>query len=65
MVAPIRDLGNIAQSSATMSSNFLKLVFEEDINMVTDPIGAMFNLNNNLDEVRGRSLDVSVTNQRS
>jgi len=48
-----------------MSSNSLKLVFEEDIDMVTDPIGAMFNLNNNLDKVRGCSLDVSTHRPRS
>ena len=64
MVAPIRDLGNITQSPTTMSSNSLKSVFEEDIDMVTDPIGTMFNLNNNLDEVRGRSLDMSVHRPR-
>jgi len=33
--------------------------------MVTDPIGAMFNLNNNLDKVRGCSLDVSAHRLRS
>jgi len=48
-----------------MSSNSLKLVFEEDIDMVTDPIGAMFNLNNNLDEVRGCSLNASAHRPRS
>ena len=48
-----------------MSSNSLKVVFDEDIDMVTDPIRAMFNLNNNLDEVRGCSLDVSVYKPRS
>jgi len=65
MVAPIRDLGNITQSPVTMSSNSLKLVFEEDIDMVTDLIGATLNLNNNLDEVRGHSLDVSAHRPRS
>ena len=48
-----------------MSSNFLKLVFKEEIDMVTDPIRAIFNLNNNLDEVRGHFLDVSTHKPRS
>ena len=48
-----------------MSSNSLKSVFEEDIDMVTNPIGAMFNLNNNLDEVRSCSLDTSTHRPRS
>ena len=65
MVAPIRDLGNITQPSDIMSSNSLKVVFDDDIDMVTDPIGAMFNLNNNFDEVRGCSLDVSAHKPRS
>jgi len=64
MVVPIRDLGNITQFPTTMSSNSLKLVFEEDIDMVTNPIGTMFNLNNNLDEVRGYSLNVSTYRPR-
>jgi len=65
MVAPIRDLGNITQPSDIMSSNSLKVVFDDDIDMVTNPIGAMFNLNNNFDEVRGYSLDVSTYKPRS
>ena len=64
MVVPIRDLGNITQPSDIMSSNSLKVVFN-DIDMVIDPIGAMFNLNNNFDEVRGRSLDMSAHKPRS
>ena len=64
MVAPIRDLGNITQSSDIMSSNSLKVVFN-DIDMVIDPIGAMFNLNNNFDKVRGCSLDASAHKPRS
>jgi len=65
MVVPIRDLGNITQFPATMSSNFLKSVFEEDIDMVANPIGTMFNLNNNLDEMRSCSLDISTHRPRS
>ena len=65
MVAPIRDLGNITQSSDIMSSNSLKVVFDDDINMITNPIGAMFNLNNNFDKVRGHSLGTSVHKPRS
>jgi len=48
-----------------MSSNSLKSVFEEDIDMVTNLIRAIFNLNNNLDKVRGRSLDASAYRPRS
>ena len=33
--------------------------------MVIDPIGTMFNLDNNYDEVRGRSLDMSAYRPRS
>ena len=65
MVAPIRDLGNITQPFDIMSSNSLKVVFNEDIDMVTDPIRAMFNLNNNFDEVRGHSLNTSTYKPRS
>ena len=64
MVVPIRESGNITQFPAIMSSNSLKLVFKEDIDMVTDPIRAMFNLNNNLDKVRDYSLDVSAHRPR-
>jgi len=76
MVVPIRELANITHSTTTMannsynlkknmSSNSLKVVFNNDIDMTTNPIGAMFNLNNNFDEVRGRSLDASVYKPRS
>ena len=64
MVVPIRESGNITQSPAIMSSNSLKLVFKEDIDIVTDPIGAIFNLNNNLDKVRDCSLNVSAHRPR-
>jgi len=33
-----------------MSSNFLKVVFDDDIDMVTDPIGAMFKLSKSKEE---------------
>ena len=65
MVAPIRDLGNITQPFDIMSSNSLKVVFNDDINIVTNPIGAMFNLNNNFDEVRNHSLNMSTYKPRS
>jgi len=76
MVAPIRELVNITHSTTTMannscnlkknmSSNSLKVVFNDDIDMVTNPIGAMFNLNNNFDKVRGHSLDASTHKPRS
>jgi len=65
MVVSIRDLGNITQSSATMSSNSLNLIPGQDINMVVDPIDTMFNLDNNFDKVRGWSLDLSIHRPRS
>ena len=65
MVVPIRDLGNITQSSAIMSSNSLNLVPSQDIDMVVNPIGTMFDLNNNYNEVRGHSLDMSIHRPRS
>ena len=60
MVVPIRDQGNITHSATTMSFNSLKLIPGQDINMETNSIEAMFNLDNNLDEVRGHSLDMSI-----
>ena len=65
MVALIRDLGNITQSPAIMSSNSLNSVSGQDINIVIDPIGTMFDLDNNYDEVRGCSLDMSVHRPKS
>ena len=65
MVAPIRELGNITQTPAIMSFNSFNLASEDDIDMVTNPLGTMFNLNNNLDEVRGHSLDASTHRPRS
>ena len=64
MVVPIRDLGNITQSSTTMSSNSLNLTPRQDIDMVIDPIDTMFNLDNNFDEVKGCSLDLSIHRPR-
>jgi len=65
MVAPIRDQGNITHSATTMSFNSLKLTPRQDINMETNYIEAMFDLDNNLDEVRGCSLDMSIHRPRS
>jgi len=65
MVVPIRKLGNITQTPAIMSFNSFNLASEDNIDMVTDPLGIMFNLNNNLDEVRGCSLDASAYRPRS
>ena len=56
---------NSCNLKKNMSSNSLKVVFNDDINIVTDPIGAMFNLNNNFDEVRDRSLDMSAHKPKS
>ena len=65
MVVPIRDQGNITPSATSMSFNSLNLTTKQDINIDTNPIKAMFNLNNNLDEVRGCSLDMSIHRPRS
>ena len=65
MVAPIRDQGNITHSATTMSFNSLKLTPGQDINMDTNPIEAMFDLGNNLEVVRGCSLDMSIHRPRS
>ena len=48
----------------SMSFNFSNLTTEQDINMVTNPIEAMFNLDNNLDKVKDRSLDISIHKPR-
>ena len=48
-----------------MSSNSLNLTSGQDIDMVVDPIEAIFDLDNNLDEVRGHSLDLSIYRPRS
>ena len=48
-----------------MSSSSLKVVFDDNIDMVTNSIGAIFNLNNNFDKVRGRSLDASAYKPKS
>jgi len=65
MVAPIRDQGNITHSATTMSFNSLKLTPGQDINMDTNSIEAMFDLGNNLEVVRGCSLDMSIHRPRS
>jgi len=65
IVALIRELKNITQTPAIMSFNSFNLASDDDINMVTDPLGTMFNLNNNLNEVRDRSLDASTHRPRS
>ena len=65
IVVPIRDQRNITSSATSMSFNSLNFITEQDINMVTNLIKAMFNLDNNLDEVRGHSLDLSIYRPRS
>jgi len=65
MVASIRDHENITHSAITMSFNSLKLTSEQDINMNTNLIKAMFDLDNNLEVVRGHSLDMSIYRPRS
>jgi len=64
MVVLIRDQGNIIHSATTMSFNSLKLILGQDINMETNSFEAMFNLEHNLDEVRDRSLDMSIHRPR-
>ena len=65
IVVSIRDLGNLTQSSAIMSYNSSNLVPSQDINMAVNPVRAMFDLNNNYNEVRGHSLDMSIHRPRS
>jgi len=65
MVAPIRELGNITQTPAIMSFNSFNLASEDDIDIVTDPLETIFDLNNNLDEMRSRSLNASTYRPRS
>ena len=43
-----------------MSNISLNSASSQDINMVIDPIGTLFDLDNNYDEVRGHSLDLSI-----
>ena len=65
MVAPIRELGNLTQSSAIMSYNSSTLVPSQDINIAVNSVSTIFDLNNNYDEVRGRSLDISIHKPKS
>ena len=65
MVVPIRKLGNFIHSTAIMSQTTSNLVLSQDIDMDIDPIKAMFDLNNNYEEVRGCSLDMSIHRPRS
>ena len=48
-----------------MSVNSLKLTPRQDINMETNFFEAMFDLEHNLNEMRGRSLDMSIYRPRS
>jgi len=48
-----------------MSNISLNSAFSQDIDMVVNPIGTLFDLDNNYDEVRGRSLDLSIHRPRS
>jgi len=65
MIAPIRELRNITQTPVIMNFNSFNLASEDNIDMVTDPLETMFDLNNNLDEVRGCSLNTSAHRPRS
>jgi len=69
MVAPNREIVNkynftpSAMSSLNDTNN--ATTPGQDINMDTNPIEAMFDLDNNLDEVRGHSLNMSIHRPRS
>jgi len=65
MVAPIRDQGNLTHSATTISFNSLKLMPGQNINMETNSFKSMFDLEHNLDEVRGHSLDMSIYRPKS
>jgi len=65
MVVPIRDQGNITHSSTTMSFNILDSVSIQELNMDVDPVSTMFELDHNDDEMRDRSLDVSIHRPKS
>jgi len=43
-----------------MSNISLNSASSQDINMVIDPVDTLFDLDNNYDEVRGHSLDLSI-----
>ena len=47
-----------------MSQLFSNLVLSQDIDMVFDSVKAMFNLNNNFNEIRDYSLDLSIYRPR-
>ena len=48
-----------------MSNISLNLASSQDIYMVVDLVGTLFDLDNNYDEVRGHSLDLSIHRPRS
>ena len=66
MVVPIRDLGNIASFTSTFHSTTNIMASNDDINLVVDPLDNLFeNISDNFDEVRGRSLELSVHHPRT
>ena len=65
MVAPIRELGNITLSTATTCSTTNNMASIQDIDMVVDPLDNLFDIGDNFDEVRGRSLALSAHRPRS
>ena len=48
-----------------MSFNSSNLVSIQDIDIVIDPVSTMFELNNNYNEVKGGSLNMSIYRPRS
>jgi len=55
----------VSDYSRTISDIFWMTYHQQDINMDTNAIEVMFDLDNNLDEVRGHSLNMSIHRPRS
>ena len=62
---PIRKLGNILSSTIVTSSNSSIMDSSQDINMVINLLENLFDIGDNYDEVRGRSLEISAHKPRS
>jgi len=62
---PIRKLGNILSSTIVTSSNSSIMDSSQDINMVINLLENLFDIGDNYDEVRGRSLEISAYKPRS
>jgi len=62
---PIRKLGNILSSIIVTSSNSSIMDSSQDINMVINLLENLFDIDDNYDEVRGCSLEISAYKPRS